>query len=251
MRRPFHSRIVTALRGPMAILIVLAGLPLLQGCASLIRSQVSQPEIDGVQGRRRPLLPSDSRSRRYRRLWGAQGGVEMERDGVRLTLHVVNRKDKFITLGPWLLELVPMPILPLFWGPAESFVEGEISPRGTACDSVVTVLLEIRTKDPRDPRELAFDPSVLKLVRADGRQLSLRSSGVVLAPGAPLTNAADTPRAFTGPRWFQVLLEGNIPIKEHFTVETPEILAGGQPVRFPAVRYSGSAGWFLLLESAN
>src|SRR6185436_14813614 len=77
------------------VLLAAAGIALLPGCAIVYSSQVSKPDTRAVQGR--SVFGRSKAKRDYGYVLpisGAHGGIEMRRGGVKVLLHVFNRKDR-------------------------------------------------------------------------------------------------------------------------------------------------------------
>jgi hypothetical protein len=221
--------------------VITAWLLSLPGCAMLLRTTVSQPQVAGVGMTRGGFLPATLARAPMIPLGGRHGGVRMQTEHARLTLYVANERDRIVAVGPWIL--VPLPILPIWWAREDHKIEQACNPSGANEDSAVVVVIELRGRGTWADSLIRFRPQGIRVRRADGRELPLRSAMVSAWGLAEEANITRSPAE--GRRWvrLRVNLEGDIPVEEDFTVELPEATLGSDVIRFPPVRYSRGRGW--------
>ncbi len=222
-------------------LVVVLGLaPLLQGCSAIVRSDVSVPVPPLPDARHAPPLTAGTNH-----LWhlgGRRAGARIEVAGVAIEAHLVNRADRTMFVGPFLL--VPLPVVPVFFLDRgdDNVVEEAIE--GTAngpVDRFVTLRLWVAPAGTGDA--IGLDVDRVTIERADGS---------VLTPGperrfARSPDGAGPPPPPIGRKgaWFDLRYVARVPVDEAITLRIGGLTRNGEPVEVPPIRYGRGREWVL------
>ena len=230
--------------------LVTAAMVLLSGCAIVYSSQVSKPDA-------RALGSSSAFGRSKARsdygyvvpISGAHGGIEMRRGGLKVQLHVLNRKDRAILFGPWLI--IPLPLIPVVWNPgASDEIESLMNTQRSDPATTITIFLAVAPTDASDGRTISLVPDSLGLAKADGTSFRVVRTHLV-GGGRNNTRTQDGGWSFTGPAQFELVAGGSLSVKDSFVVTVPEIRFADERIAFPPIRYSHGNGTVLTMVTIN
>jgi hypothetical protein len=178
-------------------------------------------------------------------LWHLRGrrpDVQLDTPRIQLSVHLVNRTDRTMFAGPFLL--VPLPVIPVFpfdrhgGSVVEEAYEGT---EGGRVDEFVTLWLRIATV--RDGDQATLATRGITIERNDGSVLR-PESGRRFARTQGHSYSVDLPIGREG-AWFDVHFAARIPVAESFTLHVSDVRVNDEPVEIPPIRYGPGREWVL------